>query len=108
MDIGVPFMITRTFLTFGFHDLLVLLTEWLTLFPKTVALLQISHFAIVFTPPLDWRNNSYLCVSSTLLLLTKAITILTHYIRYPQGLFFMFGNFAYFIMAVTLATGLCL
>lgn len=43
---GVPFSTILTFLTFGFHDLLVLLCEWLSFMPKSTPLLHISHFAI--------------------------------------------------------------
>lgn len=39
--LGTPFTIALTRLIFGFHVLLVLLTEWLTLFPNLVSLLQI-------------------------------------------------------------------
>ena len=61
---GVPLSSTLIFFTLGFQNLLVLLTEWLTLLPNTVSLLQISHFAIYITPPLDWsslfpQSNNY-------------------------------------------------
>lgn len=48
-----PFTTALIFLTLGFQVLLVLLTEWLTLLPNVVALLQISHFAIYTAPPLS-------------------------------------------------------
>lgn len=48
-----PFTTALIFLTLGFQVLLVLLTEWLTLLPNVVALLQISHFAINTPPPLN-------------------------------------------------------
>jgi hypothetical protein len=47
---GVPSTIAFTFLRLGFHFLLVLLIEWLTLLPNTVVLLHIAHLAIAFPP----------------------------------------------------------
>jgi hypothetical protein len=37
-----------TFFKLGFHFLLVLLTEWLTLLPNTVVLSHIAHLAIIY------------------------------------------------------------
>ena len=51
-DFGVPFTIALTFLTLGFHVLFDLLCEWLTLIPNTTPLPQISHFAMIYTPPI--------------------------------------------------------
>ena len=52
-DFVFPFTTALTFLMFGFQVLFDLLCEWLTLIPKVTPLPQISHFAIVQTPPIS-------------------------------------------------------
>jgi hypothetical protein len=99
--LGVPLSTMRTFFTLGFQNLLVLLTEWLTLLPYTVSLLQISHFAIYITPPLSWSLKSH-----------KALTILTQYRQVLQGFFEKWLFFAATLdlcrSAVLPATAACL
>lgn len=58
--LGEPFSSTLIVWIFTFHFLLVCLLEWLTLFPETWPLPQISHFFDILdaAPP-------YLVVNST-------------------------------------------
>jgi hypothetical protein len=46
-----------TRLTLGFHILLLRLCEWLTLMPKDTLLLQISHFAMLYTSYINREIN---------------------------------------------------
>jgi hypothetical protein len=92
IDFGVPLSIIFTFLTFGFHVRLVAFNAWLLLFPKTVALLHISHFAIYYTSFYRWRILKRF-------LQQQALIILTHKSYILQGLFCIYFFFVSFSLS---------
>lgn len=92
--LGVPFTIARTLLMFGFQVRLERLCEWLTLIPKDTPFPQISHFAILKTPPMI---KQYRILSQFLDLfpcrLTHTIYILTEIWEKCKPFFQIYLNF---------------
>ena len=73
---------------FDFHILLLLLWEWLTLFPKWAALSQIAHLAMP-APPSDNLSPSNTDRPATTTILSKIIFDCKHYFAWSSEIIFL-------------------